>query len=127
MLRLSVKIILLMCLSSHLLAEECNLTDINFPRAACKFSEPGFNVQALKFAKIDRTFSFARLLILESATFQVEEDAEIFDANEDDCEFDEEQVNNDNVGDEIAFMVSNENPRQITNLWILNCTVSQSR
>jgi|GEM_PF-2359719 len=140
----NVALILLLAVSSsvNLYAEDCssssvipNLTSANFPNADCSFSSLNVNPQSLRFGRL--TFGggggnfFADPFVnLGSRLYRLDENIEIFDASDDDCEFDEDEdsffINNESV----AFVLSGDSlnaPRVITQLWILDCDINSTR
>lgn len=108
-------------------ASECVISS-TFPDPSCSFSSP-FDASQLKFGNLDSVFNDGESIWIGPARFDLDDDVDIFDASEPDCEYDgdDDELSNLDINQEIAFTVSENNTRVITQLWLLNCTVEIAR
>lgn len=125
MLRKLVLLLLLMLPYSFLAAEQCDLGDFDFPEDDCSFNSLGVDIRSLRFGKIDSATS--NRLFFGAARYEVSNSAQIYDTTDSDCNFDDEVLDDSNDGDEVAFIVSDSDPRIIEQLWLLDCTIYQAR
>jgi len=135
-------IILLIFCAARLYAADCssssaipNLTSTDFPNADCSFNSLSINPQSVRFGNLTfggggGNFFASPFVNLGSRLYRLDENIEIFDASDDDCEFDEDDdsffINNESV----AFVLSGDSlnaPRVITQLWILDCEIDSTR
>ncbi len=110
-------------------ADECILSQADFPSSACSFNDPlsNVNVKALEFGKIDAVS--AGEIFLGSARYRfVAEEITILDAgNITACNFDASVLSDAEVGEDIVFTIDHEDPRKITRLWLLRCSSYKAR
>ena len=110
-------------------AETCDLEDPDFPEEDCSFD--GINTQMLKFGKIDREETAE--LFFGNARYELELGSSgttvVNTVDDDDCST--TSINNIPLGDledeEIAFLPSSNDPRLISDIWVLDCTIVQDR
>lgn len=126
MLRTYILLILLISPCSFLHAEQCPLADEEFPEDDCSFQDLGIDIKTLRFGKIDDVSDNNRRIFFGAVRFDVTT-AQIFDTDDSDCNFDDEVLDDSNNGDEVAFIVSETDPRVIEQLWLLDCTINQAR
>ena len=109
--------------------DDCDLSDTDFPKSSCSFTSFGIEAHAIKFGKIDDVTSSGEVIFLNSARFELgSDDIEIFDADStDDCDYSSDELSNAEEGEDIAFTVDINEPRKITRLWLLRCSVYQAR
>jgi hypothetical protein len=124
MTRIFLLIVLVFSLQSQ--ATECAIDAINFPNINCSFSPP-FEAQQLKFGNLDSVTNSGNSIRLGAVHFNLTEDVEIFDAHDPTCDYDGHDLEDEDEGQEIAFKVSETDSREITQLWLLDCTVEIAR
>ncbi len=124
---IAVSYILLVLLTTNVAAESCDLTDPSFPSPACSFTGVGVNIQSLKFGFVDSVFGTN--VRFGSAVYELAESITIYDvfgggvcivADEDDLDIID-------PNDEVAFITSPSDPRQIIIIWDLTCSLVQDR
>ena len=126
MIRICIFLVLSIFLYSAVFAGECDVKDPEFPEDDCSFTDLGINIKALRFGKID-TAPNSSEITFGSASYDVS-DAEIYDTDDSDCNFDDEILDDSNEGDEVAFTVSINDPRKIEQLWLLDdCSLTQAK
>ncbi|MDW3095889.1 MAG: hypothetical protein R8G33_09480 [Gammaproteobacteria bacterium] len=118
--------LLVLMLASQSFASECVISSTDFPNSNCSFNPP-FEVEKLKFGNLDSVFNSGESIRIGTSRFNLIEDVEIFDASEADCEYDKDELEDDDEDQEIAFKVSETNSREITHIWLLDCTVELAR
>lgn len=118
--------LVMLVLASQAQATECVISVFNFPNDNCSFSPP-FEAQQLKFGNLDDVFNSGNAIRIGSARFDLAENVEIFDAENPACDYDGDELESDDEGQEIAFKVSETDSREITQVWLLNCTVEIAR
>ena len=126
MLRICVLAFLLIFPPGFLLAADCNLAAVNFPRAGCGFVERGINIKALRFARIDAILENDSAMLFGSARFDLSA-AQIFDTKNEGCRHENEISDTYEAGDEVAFIADPRNQRKIKYLWLLTCAITQPR
>ena len=115
-------------LTTHLYAAPCDLEDADFPSADCSFNLLGTNKQMLKFGQVDSLFNSDENLRIGHAVYVAGENITVHDTNDSPCDTDTDDDFDDvDLNDEVAFLPSTTNPREITDIWILNCEVIQDR
>ncbi len=124
MIRIFTLILLALAVPSQ--AAECVVDSFNFPNNDCSFSLP-FDAEQLKFGNLDAVFSSGNVIRIGIAQFYLADNVEVFDAAALDCDYEEDELKDEQEGQEIAFKVSQADSREITQLWLLNCTVEAAR
>jgi len=107
-------------------ATECDVELFNFPNSNCSFAPP-FEAGQLKFGNLDSVFNSGHSIRIGNTRFELARHAEILDAGVPDCDYDDDELEDEDEGQEIAFKVSETNSREITHVWLLNCTVETAR
>lgn len=128
MTRIFIFIVFLLVSQSYANAmSECDLSDIdNFPASSCSFKPP-FEVQRLKFGNLDDVINSGESIFIGAARYELSDDVDIYDAGNTDCDYDYDELANEDEDQEIAFIVSETDTREIMQLWLLNCTVDIAR
>ncbi|MFK7795141.1 MAG: hypothetical protein AB8B89_07330 [Gammaproteobacteria bacterium] len=112
-------------------ADPCDLTESNFPVSACSFSNPLSNitVEALKFGRIDEVSESGEAIFLGPNRYEViPQETIILDAgNTASCNFNESELSDSEIGQDIAFTIDSDDVRKITRLWLLRCENYQPR
>lgn len=115
-------------LTASVKAEMCDLEDSDFPSADCSFNLLGTNIQMLKFGQVDSLFNSDENLRIGNAVYVAGGNVTVHDTNDSPCDtFTDDDFDDVNLNDEVAFLPSTTNPREITDIWILNCEVVQDR
>lgn len=126
---------------SNVWADTCDLADADFPSDECSFNDLGINKQMLKFGQVDGFVEFnpgsglVRFIRYGSAQYDFASSVNLYEIESDgDCDIrDEDDLDNvldnidysDNV--DFAFIPSTTNPREITDIWVLNCNIVLDR
>ncbi len=109
-------------LQSHAVSV-CDVNEVNFPSIDCSFNPP-FEVENLKFGNVDEVINSSSLRI-GNARFELTENAQLFDVDPNfgltNCLADNNDLLSSDEGEAAAFMVSEQNTRDITHIWFLNC------
>ncbi len=128
MIRVFTLLALALVLATQLQAAEtpCEIDSGVFPNMNCSFSPP-FEAEQLKFGNLDAVVSSGNAIRIGAARFTLDNNIEIFDAADPDCNYDKDDLESDEIGQEIAFKVSETNSREITQLWLLDCAVEIAR
>lgn len=127
-------------ISQSAVAECSGILDSDFPSDECSFNDFGVDGEMVKFGHVDSVFtpsspsSSPTNVRFGSATYIINDTAEINVAfDDDDCL---PRVNdngftlqfiNDNFGaiDNVAFIPSSTNPREIERIWVFRCSSVQ--
>ena len=109
-------------LQSHAVSV-CDVNEVNFPSIDCSFNPP-FEVEKLKFGNVDEVINSSSLRI-GNARFELTENAQLFDVDPNfgltNCLADNNDLLSSDEGEAAAFMVSEQNTRDITHIWFLDC------
>lgn len=124
MTKILLLVVLVFASQSH--AAECAIDTVDFPNSNCSFSPP-FEAKQLKFGNLDFVSNSGNTIRIGAVQFSLAENVEIFDAADPICDFDDDELEGDDEGQEIAFKVSEIDSREITQLWLLDCTVELAR
>ena len=118
--------LMLLALASQSQAVECDIESFNFSNSDCSFSLP-FEAKQLKFGNLDAVTSSGNAIRIGVVRFNLADEIEVFDAAEPSCNYYAGMLGDEQEGQEIAFKVSETNSREITQVWLLNCTVGVAR
>ncbi len=122
-------VLVIMGMAGNLPAQDCELTQPDFPVSACSFVDSGVVPQQLRFGRLNfGRIDYDPFLRLGAQVYTLAENAVIYDArnggNEcipyDDTIFDET----------VAFVLNGDSlnaPRVIDKLWILDCDINTVR
>ena len=122
--------IFLLHLATAVYADLCDLTDENFPRDTCSFSEPSFNKNALRFGHIDKVVENGSIIRLGANLYVLDENVVINDTSNSDCAFNSLEIDSTDEEKYIAFTLDGDSlraPRIINQLWLLECELDQAR
>ena len=125
----------LLCLAlaaaSQRASAECeDFLDVDFPSQECTFEDNNVDSQMVKFGNVDDVNSQSGSISvrLGSATYSVANSAEVFVVFDyDNCfaasqnGFDLQDVDNFSSVQEVAFIPSSTNPREIERIWVFRC------
>lgn len=129
---LTTLVFLVIASANQIAMAECeDFQDSDFPSAECSFDDLGVNKQMLKFGDVDEVSSQSGTISVRfgSATYSVSNSAEIHVAFDDDScirandfGFNLQEIN-DNFSpvDEVAFIPSATNSREIERIWVFRC------
>jgi len=119
--------LMIVVLTAAVSADDCDLSQIDFPSSECSFnaSTPSVNVQALKFGMINFVSESGEEIFLGANRYKIIlGETNILDAgNATACNFDANTLSNTEIGEDVAFTVDSDDPRKITRLWLLRCSV----
>ncbi len=125
----AIVILLIIFSNAYANHDACDLSDTDFPNSSCSFTSLGIDAHTIKFGKIDDVTFSGEVIFLNSARYELESDViEIFDVDStDDCDYGSDELSNSEEREDIAFTVDINEPRKITKLWLLRCSVYKAR
>lgn len=122
-------LLLIIGMANNLFAQDCDLTQPDFPVSACSFVDSGVVPQQLRFGRLNfGRIDYDPFLRLGAQVYMLAENVVIYDTrnSSDEC-----IPYDDTFFDEtVAFVINGDSlnaPRVIDKLWILDCDINTVR